>query len=564
MYQVSNLSKHYADNLIFEKVNFVVNAGDRLGLVGPNGCGKTTLLRILAGEEEPDEGSVHWTAPNVSLGYLPQALTYADEATVRDVLGDATEMNEDALADQLQQLAERLAHAPEADHVGLERAYATIMERLSQATAALPEYLVERILAGLGLDDVHPATLVRILSGGQKTRLGLARLLLQNPPLLLLDEPTNHLDISALEWLEDYLRQYKGAMLIVSHDRTFLDRTVTRILELDPLTHTLKAYEGNYTDYVQTKEREREKHWQAYKEQQERIGRLEDAVNDLKGQARKVEKETVAFYYRKIAKKVARQAVVRQKRLERLIESEDYVEKPSLTWKMKLEFVNTPPSGQDVLTLEGLGKRFGEHVLFEGVNLILKKGERIALVGPNGAGKTTLLRMIIAQEPANSGTLQLGANVHVGYFSQEQENLDWDATPFETVRRAAALTETEARTFLHYFLFAGDDVFVRVGSLSFGERARLALGVLVLRGCNLLLLDEPINHLDIPSRENFERALVSYEGTVLAVVHDRYFIERYATGIWAIQQRTMRRYIDLADLRRGSEEQDGTEPMILA
>jgi ATP-binding cassette subfamily F protein 3 len=249
---------------------------------------------------------------------------------------------------------------------------------------------------------------------------------------------------------------------------------------------------------------------------------------------------------------VARQAVVQQRRIERLLESEERIERPQLTWKMKLEFVNTLPSGQDVLLLEGLGKRYGEHVLFENADLILRKEERIALVGPNGSGKTTLLRMIMGKEPATVGRVQLGANVRVGYFSQEQENLDWTLTPLETVRKASALTETEARSFLHFFLFAGDDVFVPVGSLSYGERARLALGVLVLRGCNLLLLDEPINHLDIPSRENFERALATYEGTVMAVVHDRYFIEHFSTGVWAIEQQTIRRYVDLGDLRRGS------------
>jgi len=552
MLKASNLSKRYADNLIFHKVNLTLNSGERVGLVGPNGCGKSTLLRILTGEETPDTGSVHFTMPNVRLGYLPQALAYDPDAAIQDVLAGMETTDEPYLAARVEELAQRLAHGAEEERVTVEHEYAGAVERLAQASNALPAHIIERVLAGLGLDHVDRSTPVCWLSGGQKTRLGLAKILLQNPSLLLLDEPTNHLDIVALEWLEGYLRQYQGAMLIVSHDRTFLDGTVTQILELDPLTHMAQVYPGNYTAYAQSKERERAKHRQAYNEQQEWINRMESTVRGLKGHARKIEHETIAFYPRKRAKKVARQAVVQQKRIERLLESEERIERPQLTWKMKLEFVNTLPSGQDVLLLEGLGKRYGEHVLFENADLILRKEERIALVGPNGSGKTTLLRMIMGKEPATVGRVQLGANVRVGYFSQEQENLDWTLTPLETVRKASALTETEARSFLHFFLFAGDDVFVPVGSLSYGERARLALGVLVLRGCNLLLLDEPINHLDIPSRENFERALATYEGTVMAVVHDRYFIEHFSTGVWAIEQQTIRRYVDLGDLRRGS------------
>jgi ATP-binding cassette subfamily F protein 3 len=448
----------------------------------------------------------------------------------------------------VQILAAQLAQASPSQAPALERAYTDALDRLSFSSTRLPEHAMARVLAGLGLADVATTTPVRILSGGQKTRLGLARLLLENPSLLLLDEPTNHLDITALEWLEGYLGSYQGAVLIVSHDRAFLDNTVNRILEISPEKRTLALYEGNYSAYLETKEREREKYALAYKNQEERLARLQAAITGIKGQALNIEHETINFYYRKQAKKIARRAVVQQRRLQRMVDSEDHLEKPGQHWDMKLEFVETPPSGQDVLILEGLGKRFGELRLFEDVNLVLRRQERIALLGPNGSGKTTLLRMIVGEEPPSAGTLRLGANVRVGYFSQEQDRLDWSLTPFETIRREAALSETEARGFLHFFLFAGDDVFTPLDRLSYGERARLALGLLVLQGCNLLLLDEPVNHLDIPSRERFERALRSFEGTVLSVVHDRFFVQRFATGIWTIGEGTIRHFVDLADL----------------
>ncbi len=557
MLQVSSLARRFGDDLIFERASFVINAGERVGLVGSNGCGKTTLLRILVGEDEAHTGSVRCAVPRRSVGYLPQAAEYAEGVRVHDFLTGSQALDGDRLTGRVQELAQQLSDAQGDELAALEEAYANAVERLGRAPVALSEHAVQRVLTDLGLDDVHPSTPVSILSGGQGTRLGLARILLKNPSLLLLDEPTNHLDITGLEWLESYLQRYKGAMLVVSHDRTFLDNTVTSILEMDAQTHTVRAYPDNYTAYARAKEREREKHRQAYHEQQERIARLESAVRKLKGHARKIEGETIHYHYRKIAKKVARQAVVRQRRIERMLQSKDHVEKPRQTWQMRLEFVNTPTSGQDVLVLEGLSKGFGQQVLFREVDLILRRGQRVALVGPNGSGKTTLLRIIAGQESPTAGRARIGANVRIGHLAQEQESLDWALTPLETVRRAAALTETEARSFLHYFLFGGDDVFVPVGSLSYGERARLALGVLVLEGCNLLLLDEPINHLDIPSRESFERALATYEGTVLVVVHDRYFIRRFATGIWAIEEGTIRRYVDLEDMRRGRGGADG-------
>jgi ATP-binding cassette subfamily F protein 3 len=541
---VYDLSKRYADTLLFEQVNLIINAGERVGLVGPNGCGKTTLLRILVGQEQPDRGSVRLDAPPSRVGYLPQGLAHIQGSTVADILYDES-LDERHWVREIERLTQELAVAGADELPAIERDYAHALDRLSAAATIMPQHQIDTILAGLGLSEVEPDTPLAILSGGQKTRLGLARILLQDPALLLLDEPTNHLDIEALEWLEGYLSGFEGALLVVSHDRAFLDNTIQSVIEMDGETHAVTVYPGDYGAYAEAKRRERERHWQEYSDQQERIARLEGAIQGWKSQASRIEHETIDFHYRKQAKKVARQAVMRQRRLERMLASEDLLDKPRPTWQMRLEFVNTPPSGQDVLLLEGLAKSFGEHVLFEDVNLTLRRGERIALVGANGSGKTTLLRLITGEQEPTAGRVRIGSNVQIGYFSQEQETLDLESNALETVQRVASLSETNARRFLHYYLFGGDEVFEPLGNLSYGERARLSLGLLVLRGCNLLLLDEPVNHLDIPSRERFEQALADFPGTILAVVHDRYFVQRFATGIWALRDGTIRPYPEL-------------------
>jgi len=551
MLHVSGLSKRFGENLLFEKAHFVINAGERVGLIGPNGCGKTTLLRILMGEEKPDAGAVRWAIPHERVGYLPQALQWAPGARVRDVLSGSTHLDEAHWAREVERLALEMAKAPASARQALEEAYAMALDRLGFAATFASEHLLERVLAGLGLADVAPETPVAILSGGQKTRLSLAKLLLSEPAFLILDEPTNHLDIGALEWLEGYLASYDGGMLLVSHDRAFLDYVVMRILEMDPQTHAVREYAGNYSAYAQAREREREKAWEAYQDQQERLARLEEAARRLKAQASGIEQETIHYHYRKVAKKLARKAVVQQKRLQRLIESEEHLEKPVQGWHLAIAFDQVPPSGQDVLIVEGLAKRFGERTLFEGVHLTLRQGERIVLIGPNGCGKTTLLRILMGLEPPSEGLVRWGANARVGYLAQDQASLVQGDTPLEVVRQVAAMTETEARTFLHRLLFSGDEVFTPIARLSFGERARLNVGLLMLRGCNVLLLDEPINYLDIPSRERFECALASFEGTVLAVVHDRYFIQRFGCAVWAFAHGTVRRFADLADARRG-------------
>lgn len=548
MLRVNGVSKHYGASLILNDVSFVVSAGDRVGLVGPNGSGKSTLLRIIAGLETPDAGHVY-VDPAVTLGYLPQGLELEPGATVGQVVCDGVPGLE-AARRALDEVTARMAAAPDAEMPALVEAYGEALSRFEALDGYAVEHLIDAVLAGLGLGDVETDDSAALLSGGQKTRVGLARVLVQEPSLLLLDEPTNHLDIATLEWLEGFLADYAGAVLIVSHDRTFLDRTVSRILDLDEPTRTVTGYAGNYSDYEATKAAEIEQRWSAWQDQQAEFRRLEADIRRTKHQARHTEQSTINDHARRLAKKVARKAKARERRLRRMLDSEDVVEKPKLQWRLKLDFGKMPRGGQLVVRLRGVGHCFADGWLFRDTDLTLEHGERIAVLGPNGSGKTTLLRIIAGRLAPVEGEVVLGANVRLGYMTQEQTGLDPAATPLSTIRSLAPMPEMEARNLLHYFLFAGDDVFVPVERLSYGERARLMLAKLIVTGANCLLLDEPINHLDIPSRERFEAALDAFPGTVLTVVHDRAFIDRFATGIWVVEDGSIRRCIDLADMHR--------------
>jgi len=550
MLQVSNIHKSFAGEVILDGISFTINRGERAGLIGPNGCGKTTLLRIILGQESPDRGSVRLGPGDVRVGYLAQALDYAPGATVGAVVKQAVAAL-GAAEQRVQSLAAAMGQAAGAELDAILADYDLALADFERLGGYGIEARIHAILDGLGLRSLDQTTPVHILSGGQKTRLGLARLLLTYPDLLLLDEPTNHLDMGALQWLEQFVRGYDGAVIIVSHDRAFLDNTVSTILEIDEQTHRLTVYPGGYSDYAEAKESAQARRLAAYKEQQEFIQRMTATIADKESYARNIEHGTIDFATRKVAMGIARRMTVQRKRLQRLLASEERIDKPSLTWQMKLDFGAPPESGREALVLEGLAQRFGPIELFREVNLTLCAGERVALIGPNGSGKTTLARIIAGQLTPSAGRVRLGAGVRLGYFAQEQELLDLASTPLETVRSVAAMNETEVRSFLHYFLFAGDAVFTPVGLLSFGERARLALARLVAMGCNFLLLDEPINHLDIPSRSRFEQALAAFTGTVLAIVHDRYFIEQFATQIWSLEDGAVRTYAELADVQVG-------------
>jgi ATP-binding cassette subfamily F protein 3 len=538
MLHVSNLDKYYAGMPVLRGVSFTLGYGDHTGIVGPNGSGKSTLLRIIAGVERPDAGAVSLT-PNYSVGYLRQG--FLDEGAAAGERRLAAVLDADGAVwpahAALQEAAEQLAVDPRDS--ALMRRYeeaATLFEDLG----GYPRLsTVEEVLEGLGLAGLAPERPIDTLSGGQKTRLALGALLLTTPDVLLLDEPTNHLDVDALRWLEAFITRYDGSVLLVSHDRAFLDATVTTVLELSDETHTVTSYAGGYTAYAAATRAAREARWEGYKRQERERKRVEADIREVRSHALHTERLTRDSSARRLANKVMRTAIVRERKLEKQL-SAHAVEKPVAGWNLKLDFAPAPGGAREVVRAAGLHKSFGGHRVLDGVDLHLRHGERVVLTGPNGGGKTTLLKIIAGELAPDEGTVVLGANVVLGYFGQEQEGLDPRRSPLEAVRAATPLPETEARTLLHRYLFEGDEVFTPIERLSYGERARLVLALLVLSGANLLLLDEPTNHLDIPSRERFEAALATYHGTVLAVLHDRYAIERLATRVLELRDGALR------------------------
>jgi ATPase subunit of ABC transporter with duplicated ATPase domains len=549
MLHVTNLSKTYGIETVLSEVTVSLFAGERAGLVGPNGCGKTTLLRIIAGQEQADEGRVRFEPASLSVGYLAQALIFEVEETIQQALNRAAAGHHQA-RQQMQKLAAAMAAVKDEQHLaGLTSAYAKAEAQFEATGGYEFEARQEAILDGLTLSSIPRDLPVERLSGGQKTRLGLAGLLVKRPHLLLLDEPTNHLDIDALAWLEGWLNAYDGAILIVSHDRAFLDATTTRTLVIDPQSHNLRDYAGSYSAYAEARAREMEAQWQAYKDQQAEIIQLRNTARHLRGlavmkkggKADDGDKFAKGFFSNKSARQAGR-AKQAERHIERLL-TEERAEKPKAQWGLKLDFAGDESGARQVLTLEDLAIQFGERRLFSRVNAVLNHGQRVALVGPNGEGKTTLLRIITGEIEPAEGQVMIGKGVKMGYLAQEQEVLDPESTPYDTIRaKAGGMYESEIRSFLHFFLFSGEEAFTRIGSLSFGERTRLMLALLIVQGCNFLLMDEPVNHLDIPSRERFEEALLQFPGTLLAVVHDRAFIDQVATTVWELRDGKLRVY----------------------
>lgn len=551
MLQIQRLRKDYGAATILSDITCIINDGEHVGLIGPNGAGKSTLLRCIIGQEQPDAGVVT-LAPGATIGYLAQAFEQLLGQTV-GAAADAAQAGLVAAEAATQQAAAALADPSDLDAAlaAYDAALAIFealggYERMGRASA---------VLDGLGLGALAADTPVATLSGGQKTRLGLATLLLREPTLLLLDEPTNHLDVEALEWLEGFVQGSPHAALIVSHDRAFLDRTVSRVLYLDPATRTLKSYTGGYSDFSAARASEHERQTELYQRQQEYIAEVQGDIARLKGQAAGSENASTPVGDRDAkfilsqkggAKKVAAKAKARERKLERYLDSEERVERPRQNWGLKLDFGEPPAGGRAVVSVEELSFSYpilnsqAPTAVLQGVSLEVWHGERVALVGPNGAGKSTLLKLIAGELEPTVGRVRLGANVRAGVLAQEHETLDPTSTLLDTVLRERPMSQTEARNFLHFFLFSGDSVFRPVGACSFGERSRLQLARLVLRGCNLLLLDEPLNHLDIEGREHFEAALDAFAGAVIVVSHDRAFVSSFAERVIEVRAGVVR------------------------
>ncbi len=543
MLTAHQLSKAFNTTVLFQKCTFSINPGDRVGLVGCNGSGKTTLLRILAGEETPSSGSVS-RDPRLRIGYLRQGYVFDPNLTLRQILAQSLGSVE-ALEAELAEVSRLLTH--NLNDRTLQDRYDTILHRIQAAD----EGRVYAILKGLGLLNLPQNQNAAVLSGGQKTRLGLALVLLEDPQLLLLDEPTNHLDIAMLEWLEEWLAGLKAGVLIVSHDRTFLDRAVNRILELDAASLKLKEYAGNYSQYLLQRQAERDAQWAEYQDQEAYIRQMKQDISATFAQAARTENRTNNDQLRRYAKKVARKAVSRRHRLQQYLDSDERIEKPAPERKMRFAFGRPEYCSRYILTMENGWVGYSqERILLSGVNLMVRPGRRIAITGENGGGKTTLLRTLAGQIPLLSGRLQLGSGIQVGFMQQEQTEINLSKTGVDLLLPYFP-DETEVRSFLSAFLILEDEPVKPLSLLSFGQRARLMLAQLIAGGCNLLLLDEPINHLDIPSRLQFEQALAQFKGTVLTVVHDRCFIERFAEEIWQVNQGKVRCEITalgLADL----------------
>ena len=505
-----NISKAFVENQVLKNVSFHIEDHEKAAIVGINGAGKTTLLRIIVGEMTPDDGQVV-LARDKTLGYLAQNSTVDTSHTIyEELLSVKADLLR--LEEKIRECENNMKHAEGDALEDLMKQYTSLTNAFETGGGYLYRSELVGVLKGLGFTEDEFSKPVATLSGGQKTRVALGRLLLQNPDLIILDEPTNHLDMNSIAWLETYLLNYKGAVLIVSHDRYFLDRIAGKVIEIDQSKAT--TFMGNYSDYAVKKEQLRVAAWNAYMNQQREIKHQEEVIEKLKSFNRE---------------KSIKRAESREKMLDKI----EVIEKPSeVRTDMKLTLTPRILSGNDVLTVEHLSKSFDSHKLFTNVNFEIKRGEHVAIIGDNGSGKTTLLKILNGLVPADQGTFRLGSNVEIGYYDQEHHVLHSEKTLFEEISDDYPyLNNTQIRNVLAAFLFTGEDVFKRISDLSGGERGRVSLAKLVLSNANFLILDEPTNHLDIMSKEILEDALNGYEGTILYVSHDRYFINRTAHRI---------------------------------
>lgn len=521
-----NLQKSYGIDVILEDVTFSINEGERIGLIGPNGAGKSTLFRILTGQLEHDNGDL-FIDKNKKLGYLAQHLDLDSSNTIFEELTSV--FNElISIENKIKELEIKMDEpydpAKEDYHNKIIKDYTTYTELYNTKGGYSYKGEIGKVLKGLGFSEEDSKKSINILSGGQKTRVALCKLLLIKPEILLLDEPTNHLDLDAIEWLEDYLKAYKGTILIISHDRYFLDCITDKIFEL--INGHINCFNGNYTKALDLKKKDYEIKLKAYELQQAEIKRQESIIERYRSFNRE---------------KSIKAAESRQKALDKV----ERIKAPDKeTGVTKIRFETMIKSGNDVLHVENLSKSFGDYLLFKNLDFDIKSGEKTAIIGENGRGKTTLFKILLDKIKSDSGIKILGKNVFIGYYDQEQSNLSMDKTIIDEVwDDFPELTTTEVRSALAAFLFTGDDVFKTISKLSGGEKCRINLLKLMLSKNNFLLLDEPTNHLDIVSREALEDALLNYDGTVLVISHDRYFLNKVVSKIYELNIDGAKQYL---------------------
>lgn len=514
-----NISKSFGVTEILKNISFSILKNEKVGLIGVNGAGKSTLFKIITNEISPDNGEIILNS-NIKLGYMSQVLQLDNNSTIYSellsVFKDVIQIEKN-----IQKLSQEITTLKDKELEQAMKKYSNLTNLFEQKNGYEYESRIKGIVKGLGFSENDLDTPIKTLSGGQKTRISLSKLLLINPDLLLLDEPTNHLDIDSITWLEDFLKNYNGSIIIISHDRYFLDKITTKTIELE--NKKVKIYNGNYSYYIRKKEEIREIELKQYLEQQKQIKKQEESIKTLKSFNRE---------------KSIKRAESKEKQLEKM----QVMEKPeNLPEKMRLSFHINKTSGNDVLKVDNLEKKLENNILFSDVNFEIKRGETVALIGPNGIGKTTLLKMILNN---NNPNIKIGKNVDIGYYDQEHNNLNNNKTIFDEIHDAyPTLTITEIRNTLASFVFTEDDVFKKIEDLSGGEKGRVALCKIILSNSNLLILDEPTNHLDLFSKEILEDAIRRFEGTILYISHDRYFINNTANRVIELSKNGITNYM---------------------
>ncbi|PGQ77225.1 ABC transporter ATP-binding protein [Bacillus anthracis] len=506
---VNNVTKSFGGNIIFENISLEIKNGERVGLVGRNGSGKTTIFQLLTGMESLDAGAIHMKK-GTRIGHVAQIPKFDEGMTVYDVLSSAFKIEKE-LEREMHALEKHMAEEQESSALQrLMERYGVIQEKFAFLGGYEIEANIMKVANGLQVTELFPRSFLA-LSGGEQTKVSLAYMLLQKPDLLLLDEPTNHLDLFAVEWLEQFLKEYNGTVMVISHDRYFLDEVVTKIFDLED--GEIHVYHTNYSRFVEEKEERLLQEFQAYQEQQKKIKKMKEAIKRLREWANQANPPNEGLHKR-------------ARSMERALERMEKLKKPILERKqMGLQFEGQERSGKDVVVMKEVSKGFADHPLFNEVNLHVRFQERAAIVGRNGTGKTTLLKLLLEEIEPDAGEIRIGSSVKIGYLSQHAYG-NMKSNVLEAFREYVAVTEGEARHILAKFLFYGPAVFKKITQLSGGERMRLRLAQLMYQDINFLILDEPTNHLDIESREVLEEALEQYNGTILAVSHDRYFLNK--------------------------------------